>query len=123
MNSLDLNKYPPVNTLSQTAPLADTVSERICAQKHIKTSWSHRQYMQTNGNNIARYNTAIYKQNMSAQCLNTSDKTKNRTPYLFESTFSPQLTVPAMGISDLKQAFLKKEQLQCRMVAPSISLN
>jgi hypothetical protein len=123
MNSLNLNKYPPTNTISQPQLIEDTVSERICDQKNIQTNWARRQYMQSNGNSIKRYNAAIHQQNTTAQCLSNSDKTKNGTPYLFESTFSPQLNIQAMGKSDLKQNFLKKEQLQCRMVAPSITIS
>jgi hypothetical protein len=123
MNSLFLNKYPQFNITSQPQLINNTVSEHIHKQNNIQTNWARRQYMQSNGNIIKRYNAAIHQQNTTAQCLSNFDKTKNRTPYLFESTFSPQLNVPAMEKSDLKQAFLKKEQLQCRMVAPSITIS
>jgi hypothetical protein len=47
----------------------------------------------------------------------------NSSPYLYANMYDT--TEPKYGYrnSDLKQAYVKKEQMKARMVAPSISIN
>jgi hypothetical protein len=121
-----MSNYPPMYTLSKSKRVDTNTSAQIREKEQIRTNWERRQYMQANGSDIIKYNTAIHRQHTAGETASETQTNRphtNNTPYLFENSFSPQLKIPAMGQSDLKTAFLKQEQLEIRMVAPTIRTN
>ena len=101
------------------------VNERIQQKENITTNWQYRQYMTTNGNQIMSYNTleACYDLGLNPQIPSASVHPSNSVPLLYKSTHDT--TVPSFGYSnsDLKNPYLSREQLNSRMIAPSISGN
>ena len=77
--------------------------------------------MQKNANQIMKYNTM--------QSINTSgnnpytilnNKPTNKTPYLYSSIYDSNNPTYGFRNSDLKQDFMTKQQMNAKMIAPSI---
>jgi hypothetical protein len=98
------------------------VNNRIQQQEGIKTNWNYRQYLQENGLKIMNYNTkeACYDLGINPH-VQTGKTPSDNVPYTFKSTFDT--SSPGFGYcnSDLKNPYLTREQLNARMIAPSIN--
>jgi len=97
---------------------------KIHADAEITSNWKYRQYLQNNAKNIMKYNSNEYinaSGNNSYTLVNNNRVQQN--PYVFGSLYNN--TQPAIigQMSDLKQDFIKKQQIQARMIAPSIPTN
>jgi hypothetical protein len=98
------------------------VNDRIRQQENITTSWQYRQYLTNNA-------TDIIKMNMYQACdelglpshFNTEATPSTNVPYTFKSTFDTNAPGFGYNNSNLKQPYLTREQLQSRMIAPTIS--
>jgi hypothetical protein len=100
------------------------INERIQQQEGIKNNWQYRQYLQHNGIHIMKYNNAEACYDLGLDPHVQSGKTpSNNVPYKFKSTFDT--ATPGFGYcnSDLKNPYLSREQLNSRMIAPSINPN
>ena len=53
----------------------------------------------------------------------TDNMINDNVPYKFSSLYDPRMPNYGSNNSDLKQDFLKKQQISARMIAPSISTN
>ena len=98
------------------------VNERIQKQEKINNNWSYRQYLQKNGLKIMQYNNAEACYDLGLDAAVQSGTTpSNNVPYKFQSTFDT--SKPGFGYynSDLKNPYLTKEQLNARLVSPSIN--
>lgn len=85
---------------------ADTLTnQRIKTDAGITSNWKYRQYIQQNANQIMKFNTM--------QSITDS----GNNPYSILTT--PDSNHSKMG-SDLKQDYMKKEQMKSRMISPSI---
>ena len=108
---------------SQWQPDA-AVNERIQKQEGINNNWTYRQYLQNNGLKIMNYNNqeSCYTLGLDPHTPN-SNTPSNNVPHTFKGTFDTQK--PGFGYcnSDLKSPYLSREQLNSRLVAPSINLN
>jgi hypothetical protein len=123
-NNIHFN-FPPVmadgRVYSSWQPEA-VVNDRIRQQENITTSWQYRQYLTNNA-------TDIIKMNMYQACdelglpshFNTEATPSTNVPYTFKSTFDTNAPVFGYNNSNLKQPYLTREQLQSRMIAPTIS--
>jgi len=104
-------------------PEAST-NKKIQADAGLSSNWKYRQYMQQNANQIMKYNTM---ESISASgnnpytVLNTN--ATNTSPYLYKNTHDTNNPLYGFRNSDLKQDFMKKEQMQSRMVSPYIPTN
>ena len=100
------------------------INQRIQQQENIKSSWDYRKYMQQNGLKIMKYNSheACYDLGINPHELTNTTPSSN-VPYLYKSQFDTN--VPSYGYctSDLKSPYLSREQLNARMIAPTISLD
>jgi hypothetical protein len=70
-----------------------------------------------------KYNTMESCYDLGLPCSSQTDKTpSSNVPYQFKSTFDD--STPGFGYenSDLKRLYLSREQLQARMIAPSIQI-
>jgi hypothetical protein len=98
------------------------INQRIQKQEKLKSNWEYRQYLQNNGIKIMNYNNleSCYDLGLDPHVQNGKTPSNN-VPYAFKSTFDT--SKPGFGYcnSDLKNPYLSREQLNSRMVAPSIN--
>jgi len=97
------------------------VNNRIQKKEGITNNWNYRQYLQQNGLQIMNYNTteACYELGLDPH-VQTGKTPSDNVPYTFRSTFDTSR--PGFGYcnSDLKNPYLSREQLNSRLIAPSI---
>ena len=123
-NNYNFN-FPPImadgRLWAQWQPDA-VVNNRIQQKEGIQNNWSYRQYLQHNGLQIMNYNTteACYELGLDPH-VQTGKTPSDNVPYTFRSTFDTGK--PGFGYcnSDLKNPYLSREQLNSRLVAPSIN--
>jgi hypothetical protein len=123
-NNIHFN-FPPImadgRNFAQWQPDA-VVNNRIQQKEGITNNWSYRQYLQQNGLQIMNYNTteACYELGLDPH-VQTGKTPSDNVPYTFKSTFDTGK--PGFGYcnSDLKNPYLSREQLNSRLIAPSIN--
>jgi hypothetical protein len=123
-NNIHFN-FPPImadgRNFAQWQPDA-AVNKQIQQKEGITNNWSYRQYLQQNGLQIMNYNTteACYELGLDPH-VQTGKTPSDNVPYTFKSTFDTGK--PGFGYcnSDLKNPYLSREQLNSRLVAPSIN--
>ena len=123
-NNIHFN-FPPImadgRNWAQWQPDA-VVNNRIQQKEGITNNWNYRQYLQQNGLQIMNYNTteACYELGLDPH-VQTGKTPSDNVPYTFRSTFDTGK--PGFGYcnSDLKNPYLSREQLNSRLVAPSIN--
>jgi hypothetical protein len=100
------------------------VNRRIQEKEGINSNWSYRQYLQKNGLQIMKYNSqeACYDLGLPPH-TQTNNTPSSNVPYKFKSTFDT--STPGYGYcnSDLKNPYMSREQLNARMISPSINVN
>lgn len=106
---------------SQWQPDAE-VNEKIQLKEGIKSNWEYRSYLQNNGLQIMTYNNqeACYTLGLNPH-YTTGKSPSDNVPYTFKGTFDT--SAPGFGYcnSDLKNPYLSREQLNARLIAPSIN--
>jgi hypothetical protein len=125
-NNIDFN-FPPImadgRNFATWQPDA-TINERIQKKEGIQSNWGYRQYLQNNASQIMNFNTqeSCYELGLDPH-YNTDRTPSNNVPYTFKGTFDT--STPGFGYcnSDLKNPYLSREQLNSRLVSPSINLN
>ena len=123
-NNIHFN-FPPImndgRNYSSWQPDA-VINQRIQKQEGITNNWNYRQYLQQNGLQIMNYNNkeACYELGLDPHVQNGKTPSSN-VPYTFKSAFDT--STPGFGYcnSDLKNPYLSSEQLNSRLVAPSIT--
>jgi len=123
-NNYDFNspsKMADGRLWSQWQPDA-AVNQRIQVQSGIQTNWGYRQYLQKNGLQIMNYNNqeACYTLGLDPHYTTNATPSDN-VPYTFRGTFDT--SKPGFGYcnSDLKNPYLSSEQLNSRLISPSIN--
>ena len=122
-NNIHFNSPPIMNDGRNFAQWqADAaVNNRIQQKEGITNNWNYRQYLQQNGLQIMNYNTteACYELGLDPH-VQTGKTPSDNVPYTFRSTFDTSR--PGFGYcnSDLKNPYLSREQLNSRLIAPSI---
>ena len=98
-----------------------TTNKKLLVDTGISSNWHYRQYIQKNANQIMKYNT-MESINASGNNPYTIQNTQptNKSPYLYSSIHDTNNPKYGFKNSDLKQDFMKKQQMQARMIAPSI---
>ena len=122
-NNIDFN-FPPImadgRNYATWQPDA-VVNERIQRKEGIQSNWAYRQFLQKNGLQIMNYNNqeACYTLGLDPH-YNTNSTPSSNVPYTFKNTFDS--SKPGFGYcnSDLKNPYLTSEQLNARLVAPTI---
>ena len=123
-NNIHFNS-PPImadgRNFAQWQPDA-VVNNRIQQKEGIQNNWSYRQYLQQNGLQIMNYNTteACYELGLDPH-VQTGKTPSDNVPYTFKSSFDTSR--PGFGYcnSDLKNPYLSREQLNSRLISPSIN--
>jgi hypothetical protein len=98
------------------------INQRIQQQEGIHSNWQYRQYLQNNGLKIMNYNNLEACHDLGLDTHVQSGNTpSSNVPYKFKSTFDT--SKPGFGYcnSDLKNPYISREQLNARMVSPSIN--
>lgn len=97
------------------------INEKIQKKAGIHNNWDYRQYLQKNANDIMKYNhmESIRSSGNTSNIYSAYNSSTN-SPFVFGSTHDKNR--PAVGYenSDLKQIYLSREQLNARLVSPSI---
>jgi hypothetical protein len=98
------------------------INQRIQRQEGITNNWNYRKYLQQNGTQIMNYNNveACYELGLDPH-VHTGKTPSSNVPHMFKSSFDT--STPGFGYcnSDLKNPYLSSEQLNARLVAPSIT--
>ena len=125
-NNIHFN-FPPImadgRNFASWQPDA-VVNNRIREQEHITSNWQYRQFLTHNADQIIKYNNMEACQELGLPSHFNTDKTPaTNVPMLYKSSYDT--SKPGYGYcnSDLKNPYLSREQLQSRMIAPSVSYN
>lgn len=98
-----------------------TVNSRILVDEGLTSNWKYRQYMQKNATAIMKYDTQQYfnaSGNNPYTLVNNQHVQQN--PYIFGSLYNDTQPPVVGSMTDLKQQFIQKQQMQARMISPSI---
>lgn len=123
-NNIHFN-FPPImadgRNYSSWQPEA-VINKRIQKQENIQTNWQYRQYLQNNGIQIMKYNSmeSCYDLGLDPH-TNTNKTPSSNVPLLYKSAFDTSKPGFGYSNSDLKNPYLTREQLNSRMIAPSIN--
>jgi hypothetical protein len=96
------------------------VNKRIQENAAITSNWQYRQYMQQNGMNIMKFNSLQAEHDSGLDVSLKFDNSKSSNPYVYKSVFDSS---KPYQMSDLKAPYMSREQLNARMVAPTIQPN
>lgn len=100
------------------------VNERIQKQEQITSSWKYRQYLTQNAVQIMKFNNleACTELGLPSHTLLNTTPSSN-VPHLYKSNYDTNNPGYGYSTSDLKTPYLSREQLQSRMISPSVSSN
>jgi hypothetical protein len=118
--------FPPImqdgRIYSSWQPEA-VINQNIQRQENIKTNWDYRQFLTNNALQAMKYNSMEACYTLGLPCSFQTNKTpSSNVPYQFQSTFDT--SEPGFGYnnSDLKRLYLTREQLNARLIAPSLTI-
>ena len=125
-NNINFN-FPPImsdgRNYASWQPDA-VINKRIQDSEHINNNWSYRQFLQNNGEAIMKYNSgeACYNLGLPAHVY-TGKTPSNNVPFMYKSSFDNKK--PGFGYfnSYLKNPYLSREQLNSRIISPSITVS
>lgn len=118
--------FPPImsdgRNYSTWQPEA-VINERIQKKEGIISNWNYRQFLQNNALQIMNYNNseACYDLGMNPHYNQIGSNPSNNVPYTFKNTFDTSQPGYGYNNSDLKNYYLSREQLNARLISPSIS--
>jgi|LakMenE01Jun11ns_1017448.scaffolds.fasta_scaffold9950921_3 hypothetical protein len=124
MNSSSNTYYTviPVNPLESSWQPDAVINNKIHVDSGITSNWKYRQYIQNNANQIMKYNTMEYIYSSGNNPYTITDNIINdKVPHRFSSLYDTNVPNYESNNSDLKQDFVKKQQMSARMIAPSIA--
>ncbi len=123
-NNMDFN-LPPImadgRNYASWQPSA-VVNKNIQKTEGINTNWNYRQFLQTNALQIMNYNNKEACNYLGLNSHIESNETPaDNIPFKFQSVFDTRK--PGFGYcnSNLKNPYLSREQLNARMISPSIT--
>lgn len=97
------------------------INNIIKKDNNINSNWEYRRFLQQNGEKITDINNQnAYNSSNINPYMNTNTPSNN-VPYMFKGIFDTSR--PGFGYcnSDLKNPYLTREQLNARLVAPTIN--
>jgi hypothetical protein len=100
-----------------------SINNQILKKQQIKSNWQYRKYLQDNASDIMNYNMEEACNDSGyfiSNIRNTGSNTSVSYPINYHSFQEPSKNMDP-SISDLKQIYLSKEQLEARKVSPSIT--
>ena len=100
------------------------INERIQKQENINSSWKYRQFLTEHGAEIIKYNSLEACNDMGlTPYYETNRPPSSNVPYMYSSIFDSRNPGYGYCTSDLKTPYLSRQQLQARMMAPTIILS
>ena len=121
-NNIHFN-YPPLMSdgriYSSWQPTA-YINNKIKEQAGITTNWEYRNYLRNHSEEIMKYNTLSYCNELGLPTHVPNDATVSQNvPYMYKSVYDT--SAPGYGYSEssLKNPYLTREQLQSRVIYPS----
>lgn len=114
--------YYTIPTQNVVYQAESVVNTNLQKNGNITSNWKYRQYLQKNANDIMKYNTyeAIYTSGNNPYA-NRGEADSN--PFLYKSTYDNSVAKVSHPNTDLRNAYLEKEQFKSRMISPSIPAN
>ena len=97
------------------------INNRIQSKEGIKSNWDYRQYMQRNGLQIMKYNSSDACNEIGLESHTAAGGHKTNVPFTYNSSFDTRTPNFGYNQSDLKTPYLSREQLNMRLVSPSIN--
>ncbi len=98
-------------------------NRRVREEAHVTSNWAYRQYLQAHGTELMLHNTAAACAASGLPAVYdsaTASAPTGNTPFVFQHTFDARRPSFGYSTSDLKHPYLTREQLQARMIAPTI---
>jgi hypothetical protein len=123
-NNIHFNKPPLVSDgrLYTAYDSTEATMEKIRQYEKINTNWDYRMYLQKNAKDIMKYNNIECFYSLGINPTTSFDKPMSSTPITYTS--NRQSKEPPFGYcnnnSDLKNYYLTREQLNSKMISPSI---
>jgi len=123
MNKYYTLEYPKNNIFNEDS----RNNQKLVNKSSLDSNWKYRQYMQQNANNIMKYNTM---QSISssgnnpytnANAYTNAYTNTNKSVHLYSSTHDNN-NPNGYKYSDLKDEYLKKEQMKSRMISPNFAI-
>jgi hypothetical protein len=101
-------------------PLYELENEQILKENGITTSMQYRQYMKQNGHALRKLDNlnAIRASGANPHIQMSGLRIQTKGAYLFKSSFDPVRPIPD---TDVKKAYIEKQQRSLRMVSPHIN--
>ncbi len=97
----------------------EVVNSQIKKDAGITSNWDYRRYLQENASLIMAQNSMNA---ISGTGFNEVQKTQEQnTPFVYMNTFDNNKPTVGYSNSDLKSQYLSREQLNARMMSPTIS--
>jgi hypothetical protein len=125
-NNIHFNSPPLMSdgrNFSSWQPEA-VVNQRIQTAENINSNWNYRKYLQQNAQQIMKYNSMESCYELGLDVHATADKMpSSNVPHLYKSVMDSGKPGFGYNTSDLKSPYLSREQLNARMISPSIQLS
>jgi len=100
------------------------INQELQQKSGLHSNWDYRRYLQKNANNIMKYNQMDSVQSSGNYPINyINQNISNNSPFIFKSTHDKSIPAYGYNNSDLKQTYLSREQLNSRLISPSIPTN
>lgn len=125
-NNIHFN-FPPImadgRNYASWQPEA-VVNKRIQQQNNINSNWAYRQFLQHNGQQIMNYNNleACYDLGLDPH-VSTNKTPSSNVPFKYNSIYDTRQPGYGYSNSDLKNPYLTREQLNARLISPSINVS
>jgi hypothetical protein len=103
------------------------INERIQKEQGINTNWKYRQYLTQNALQVMKYNNseACYDLGLPSHFTSMRDPAsnvpENSGPILYSSIYDTKRPGYGYNESNLKSPYLSREQLQTKMISPTIN--
>lgn len=125
MNPFDSKTFytvTPVNPNDASWQPDANINNKIHLEAGITSNWKYRQYIQNNAKHIMKYDSMeyIYASGNNPYYAKGDDTLAN-VPYKFSSLHDPSYPNYGFSNSDLKQDFMKRQQMSSRMISPAYS--
>ena len=100
------------------------INKRIQDSENITNNWKYRQFLQNNGQAIMKYNSgeACYNLGLPSH-VHTGKTPSSNVPFMYKSSFDSRKPGYGYCSSDLKNPYLSREQLNSRIISPSITVS
>lgn len=100
------------------------LNDQIKKAEGIQSNWDYRRFLQNNAVNIMKFN---YLDSANSSGNNptpsSNNPSSNNSPFIFRSTHDQSKPTYGYNNSDLKKTYLTREQLNARMISPSVPTN